>query len=81
MKIYRIFYRLFLLSAVILSDIMCAVVAYYYCTLQWGGRYAGYSAPASAAFLYVIPYGAGILFCIILALFFYKRALREQDRA
>ncbi|HIS45475.1 MAG TPA: hypothetical protein IAB47_08930 [Candidatus Scatomorpha merdigallinarum] len=64
---------LFVVFAVIMSDVMCAVVAYNYCALQWGGQYAGYSAPASAAFLYIIPYGLGIVFCIILALFFYKR--------
>ena len=48
---------LFVVFAVIMSDVMCAVVAYNYCALQWGGQYAGYSAPASAAFLYIIPYG------------------------
>ena len=64
---------LFIVLAILLSDIMCAVVAYNYCALQWGGQYAAYSAPASAAFLYIIPYGLGIVFCIILALFFYKR--------
>ena len=51
--------RLFIVLAILLSDIMCAVVAYNYCALQWGGRYAGYSAPASTAFLYFIPYGLG----------------------
>lgn len=73
MKVYRVIHIIFLLSAVILSDVMCAVVAYNYCALQWGGQYAGYSAPASMAFLYIIPYGLGIVFCIILALFFYKK--------
>lgn len=73
MKVYRVIHIIFLLSAVILSDVMCAVVAYNYCALQWGGQYAGYSAPASTAFLYIIPYGLGIVFCIILALFFYKK--------
>ena len=52
---------------------MCAVVAYNYCALQWGGRYAAYSAPASTAFLYFIPYGIGIVLCIILARFFHKK--------
>lgn len=63
----------FMAIAVLLSDVMCAVVAYNYCALQWGGRYAGYSAPAGTAFLYFIPYGIAILFCVILARFFYKR--------
>lgn len=65
--------RLFIVLAILLSDIMCAVVAYNYCALQWGGRYAGYSAPASTAFLYFIPYGIGVVFCLILARFFYKK--------
>lgn len=65
--------RLFIVLAILLSDIMCAVVAYNYCALQWGGRYAGYSAPASTAFLYFIPYGIGVIFCLILARFFYKK--------
>ena len=69
---------LFMVLAILLSDIMCAVVAYHYCALQWGGQYAGYSAPASAAFLYFIPYGLGVVLCIILAYFFHrKRENRE----
>ena len=64
---------LFIVLAILLSDMMCAVVAYNYCTLQWGGQYAGYSAPASTAFLYVIPYVIGIIFCIILACVFHKK--------
>ena len=64
---------LFIVLAILLSDVICAVVAYNYCTLQWGGQYAGYSAPASTAFLYVIPYGIGIIFCIILACVFHKK--------
>ena len=37
--------NLFLGAALLLSHLMCAVVAYAYCTLEWGGRYAGYSGP------------------------------------
>ena len=61
------FSNIFILLAIILSDIMCAVVAYNYCTMEWGIRYAGYSAPASVAFLYAIPFGIGIIVCIIIA--------------
>ena len=64
---------LFIVLAILLSDMMCAVVAYHYCALQWGGQYAGYSAPASTAFLYVIPYGIGPVLCTILARIFYKK--------
>lgn len=65
---------LFIVSAILLSDIMCAVVAYNYCDLLWGAQYAGYSAPASTAFLYAIPFAVGIVTCIILAKVFHKKA-------
>lgn len=64
----------FFILAVILSDIMCAVVAYNYCNLTWGIKYAGYSAPAGTAFLTAVPFAAGIAVCVILALCFKKRA-------
>lgn len=60
--------------AVFLSDIMCAVVAYKYCDLLWGGQYAGYSAPPGTAFVYAIPYAIGIVISVILALVFRKKA-------
>ena len=31
--------RFFAVIVVLISDAMCAVVAYNYCTLQWGGEY------------------------------------------
>ena len=62
--------------AVLLSDIMCAVIAYNYCDLLWGGRYAGYSAPASTAFVYAIPYAIGITFSVVLAIVFRKKAAK-----
>ncbi len=63
----------FWILAVLLSDVMCAVVAYNYCDMVWGIKYAGYSAPASAAFLTAIPFVIAIVVCIILALFFKKK--------
>lgn len=67
MKKYKYLANLFAVLAVLLSHGMCAAVAYSYCALQWCGRYAGCSAPPSTAFIYCIPYGAGILVCAILA--------------
>ena len=64
--------RFFAALAILLSDILCAVVAYNYCALQWGGRYAGYSAPPSTAFICAVPVGIGTLGCIFLARFFRK---------
>lgn len=64
------------LLAVLLSDVMCAVVAYSYCDMVWGIRYACYSAPAWTAFLTAIPYAIGIAVCGVLALVFRKSANR-----
>ena len=64
---------IFGILAVLLSDIMCAVVAYNYCDLLWGGQYAGYSAPASTAFVYAIPFVIGIIVCVVLAIVFQKK--------
>ena len=67
---------LFGISAILLSDAMCAVVAYNYCDMLWGIQYAGYSAPAWTALLSAIPFAVGIAVCAVLALFFKKRAVK-----
>ena len=64
----------FWILVVLLSDVMCAVVAYNYCDMVWGIKYACYSAPAQTAFLVVIPYAVGIIVCVVLAIFFKKKA-------
>ena len=68
---------IFWILAALLSDWMCAVVAYNYCDLSWGGRYAGYSAPASTAFIYAIPFAVGITICIVLAIVFRKKTAKQ----
>lgn len=73
MKIWSI---VFGVLAVLMSDIMCAVVAYNYCDLLWGGQYAGYSAPASTAFILAIPYLIAIVICVVLAVIFWKKSLK-----
>lgn len=73
MNKYKLLAFLFAALAILLSNVMCAVVAYNYCALQWGGRYAGYSAPADTALLLCIPYGIGIAVCVAAARFFQKR--------
>lgn len=73
MKKYNCLSGLFAALAILLSDVMCAAVAYNYCALQWCGRYAGCSAPPSVSFVYCIPYGVGITICVILAWFFHWR--------
>lgn len=63
----------FWILAVLLSDVMCAIVAYNYCDMRWGIQYAGYSAPVWTALLVGIPYAVGIIICIVLAVFFVKK--------
>ncbi|MDC7279532.1 hypothetical protein NXH64_08460 [Butyrivibrio fibrisolvens] len=65
-----------IILAIVLSDAMCAVVAYNYCDLLWGGKYAGYSAPASTAYIYAIPFIIGIIICLVLALLSHKKGHR-----
>ncbi len=60
--------------AVMLSDIMCFVVAYHYRDILCGIEHSGYSAPAGTAFLYAIPFAIGIIVCVVLAISFYKKA-------
>ena len=52
---------------------MCAVIAYNYCDMMWGIKYAGYSAPVSTAFLVAIPFAIAIVVCVVIALYFKKR--------
>ena len=73
MKKYRYLSYIFRVLAVLLSNVMCAAVAYEYCALQWGGRYECWSAPASTAFILCIPFGIGIIICVALAWLFNKK--------
>ncbi len=66
--------------AVLLSDIMCAVVAYHYCNLLWGKELAGYSAPAGTAFVYAMPFAIAILISVVLAIVFRKKAAKQQPQ-
>lgn len=65
--------NLFIILAVMLSDIMCFVVAYNYRSMLCGIEHEGYSAPASTAFLYAIPFIIGIIVCIILSMMLCKK--------
>lgn len=66
----------FAVLAILLSDVMCAAVAFSYCDMLWGIRYASYSAPASTAFLLVIPYAAAIAVCAALAVIFWRKSAK-----
>ena len=59
--------------AVVLSDVMCAVVGYAYRDMLCGIEHGCYSAPAGTAFLYAIPFVIGIVLCVILAYVFFRK--------
>jgi hypothetical protein len=63
---------LFTALAIVLSNIMCFVVAYNYREMICGIEHAGYSAPASIAFLCAIPFVVGICLCVILSMILHK---------
>lgn len=65
---------LFIAVAIVLSDIMCAVVAYSYRDMLCGIEHSGFSAPASTAFLSAIPFGIGIIICVIAAYIFRNKS-------
>ncbi len=65
--------NIFGLLAIILANIMCAVVGYNYATMLCGIEHKGFSAPANTAFLLAIPYLIGVVVCIMIALVLRKK--------
>lgn len=73
---FRILAVSFIVIAIILSNIMCVNVAFEYCNMLWGIKYAGYSAPANIAFFLAIPYIVGILICLVLLYVFGRKSIQ-----
>lgn len=67
----------FTILSVLLSDIMCAVVAYNYRDMLCGIKHSGYSASAGTALLLAIPFIIGIIACISCGIVFYKKAEKK----
>lgn len=65
-------YFFFALS-LLLSHGMCVVVAWSCRDMLCGIAHSCYSAPASTAFLYLIPFGAGIAVCGALGWYFLRK--------
>lgn len=63
---------LFWILAVLLSNVMVAVVTWNYCLMKSSDLIN--SAPASTAFLLAIPFVIGITVCVVLAIVFGKKA-------
>lgn len=70
---YRVWRNAFAVLALVLSHTMVGVVAYEYSDMVCGGLHKYYSAPPEVAFLLGIPFGAGVLICIVLALWFHGK--------
>ena len=64
---------LFAIIALILSHVMCAVVAYNYAYMLCAIEHCGNSAPAGVAFIYAIPFVLLILISVILSVYFFKK--------
>ncbi len=79
MNRFHVLQCLSLALAVMISNIMCAAVAYNYCSLQWSAVYEGSSAPPSVAFLFALPFLAGIILCMLSAWFFHKKSKHQGD--
>ena len=73
--------HLFSAVAILLSDVMCAVVAFGYRDMLCGIEHSCYSAPASVAFLYAIPFGIGIAVCSLVAYILHKRSSYQMIRS
>lgn len=59
--------KVFGILAVLLTNVMCAVVGFHYGQMVWGAEHGAYGAPPSTAFLLAIPYLVGIGVCVVLA--------------
>lgn len=71
MNKFKMLARICMAIAIILSDVMCAVVSYYYCELK---LCVECSAPPTIAFLYAIPFLFGIIIFFILSRIFYRKS-------
>ena len=65
---------LFAAAAILLSDVMCAVVAFDYRDMLCGIAYSCCSAPAYVAFFEAIPLAVGIAVCVAAACVLRRKA-------
>ena len=66
--------NLLLIAALILSHLMCVVVAFSYRDMLCCIEHSLCSAPAWIAFLYALPFGICIFVCVVLALIIRRKA-------
>lgn len=73
MKKFKFLRNLFITLSLILSHIMCADTAFNYAGMLCGIEHKGFSAPANVALILAVPYGIGIVVCVILAIIFDRK--------
>lgn len=74
MNKYNVLSCVFGVLGILLSDIMCAHVAYKYRHMMCGVEHMAFSASEEVAFFLAIPYAVGIALCIVLWLVFRRKA-------
>ncbi|MBR5636513.1 MAG: hypothetical protein IKW81_06250 [Pseudobutyrivibrio sp.] len=62
---------LLMIIAALLSDWMCAVVAYNYRGMEEAAKY-GFSAPPDVAFVLVLPFLVGIVICTVSSILLWR---------
>lgn len=77
MNKYNVLSCVFGVLGILLSDIMCAHVAYKYRHMMCGVEHMAFSASEEVAFFLAIPYAVGIALCIVLWLVFRRKAKRK----
>lgn len=69
-----------LIVAILLSDLMCAAVAFNYVDIVWGIKYAGYQMLPETAFRLLIPFGIGILIFLAIFMLFWHRGKQYEEK-
>lgn len=70
--------RILIILSLVLSHIMCIVVAYNYRDILCGIEHLGFSAPASMALIYAIPFIIAIGLCLIFAFFSHDKTDKSK---
>ena len=72
----RKFSKMFVLLAVLITVVMCAIVGVNYGKMVWGIENAGYSAPSVVSFIWAIPFVIAIVACLVFSVFMRKKDKR-----
>ena len=68
----------FALLSLLLTMVACGIVPYVYRDMQCAAEHGGASAPASLAFLWLIPFGVAVVACAVVAIVCYKKSRKGE---